>query len=249
MIRLDPRHGTQNVFLHDERLPEDPIRVTIPEWISTRNRYVMIGPIYVPKWELRDNQHLTGHIADEEIDLKTEVTAGEDTVTVRITLTNNTKETWMETADFCCWNLGTGLTFSDYEMLRTFVWHKGGRRSAASLQRAISPRPQIQFYPVGASEPFVLNKPLAGFESTCPETLDHGAIAILSRDSRWTAMVLGENPLFVFSNGEYSCIHSCPNYGDIRPGETATRTTRLLIIRDSPGKAVERLQKLNTQDK
>lgn len=252
MIHLHVRDGAQEVFITDDRLPGNTIRLAVPEWFCEEDGHIHIGEMK-PRWTEVEPSRAIGVIAGPEGRADLRILADAESVAVTITLSNNTHRTWRTVSDFCCWSFMPAPDFADYELARTFVWRApssgpgvpaGGSVSGSSgtgvpagelvrslqLHRPGGERPLFLFQPVGDRTRFERVKPLVNKRSTCLETLAAGAISVVSRDGRWSATVEAVSPLFAFNNGEYACLHSCPDYGHIAPGATAARTTRLRIL-------------------
>ncbi len=55
-------------------------------------------------------------------------------------------------------------------------------------------------------------------------------MAIRSMDDRHMVAVVSKPALFTFQNREYSCIHSSPTFGPLKPGETGANLTRIYFV-------------------
>lgn len=234
MVELSFTQGSQVIAVVDDRLYGNPIRLVVPEWFCARDRQFGIGGME-PEWVIEGPGRATGFLRGEEGSTAVmDVAADADSVAVAITLTNGTETVWEDVSDFCCWSFSSAPEFADYEMLRTWVWSGGGRKRVLELARPRTPRPLFLFYPVGDRTRLEGIGPLRNKNAFCSESLDCGAIAVTSRDASFTALLTSEETLFVFNNAEYACVHSCPCYGTIPPGGSATRTTRLHLREGDP---------------
>ena len=93
------------------------------------------------------------------------------------------------------------------------------------------PRPTLQFYsvegaPKGKDIPFV-----NAFQSTPDDVAIEGWLAIRARDDKHMVAVVSKPALFTFQNREYSCIHSSPTFGALKPGESGTALTRIYFVK------------------
>ena len=50
------------------------------------------------------------------------------------------------------------------------------------------------------------------------------------------------NPLFLFNNQKYNCIHSAPNFGDILPAESKTIISRFYFAKGDLNDFLDRLE-------
>ena len=65
------------------------------------------------------------------------------------------------------------------------------------------------------------------------------------------AMLLGwavagmaaEKACFLFTNGGNSCIHTCPYFGQVKPGQTKTTLSRIYILQGDPATLQRRYQR------
>jgi len=154
----------------------------------------------------------------------------EDTVDFYQELTNHSKETWPQTLAFNCFNNGSAVSVRDHECKRHWVRSGGEFRKLIELPRVFGPRPALQLYsvegaPPGKDIPFVED-----FKST-PENLSiEGWMAIRSRDGKRLVATVSKPALFTFQNREYSCIHSAPSFGILKPGESGRAFSRLYFV-------------------
>lgn len=160
------------------------------------------------------------------------VTTGEETVDVRLRLTNESGRDWKQSLSFNCFNCSASKALNDYECLRHWTRTRGQFRRLVELPRRFGPRPTIQLYsvegaPKGRDIPFVAN-----FDATPEVTLENW-LAIRSRDGRRLAAIVSRPALFLFQNMEYSCIHSASSLGALAPGQTGEAWLRLYFV-ESP---------------
>ena len=76
---------------------------------------------------------------------------------------------------------------------------------------------------------------------------DDGVILVGSEDGRWTLGTLWQDARVVFHNfiPGRQCIHSNPSFGDIGPGETATRRGWIVLVEGGVEDARRKLHELS----
>ena len=154
----------------------------------------------------------------------------EDTVDFYQRLTNQSMETWSQTMAFNCFNNGSAISVRDYECIRHWVRTGGQFRKLIELPRVFGPRPALQLYsvegaPPGKDIPFV-----ESFKSTPENIYIEGWMAIRSRDNNHLVATVSKPALYIFQNREYSCIHSAPSFGALKPGESGSAFSRLYFV-------------------
>lgn len=170
-----------------------------------------------------------------------DVLPSEDSVDVRIRLTNLSPRVWEHSLAFNCFP-ATGTSLADHECARHWVGLDGRPVPLRSLPRHYGPRPTIQLYsvegaPRGADIPFV-----AGFDATPENVVVEGWMAIASRDGTRLVAAASRPALFLFQNMEYSCIHAAQSLGRLAPGEQGEALTRLYFVELSLERWYERLR-------
>jgi hypothetical protein len=172
-----------------------------------------------------------------------DVKVNEDTVDFYQVLTNRTRDTWAQTMAFNCFDNRYAVDVRDFECKRHWVRTGGEFRKLIELPRVFGPRPALQLYsvegaPPGKDIPFVKN-----FESTPDDLAIEGWMAIRSRDDKRLVATVSKPALFTFQNREYSCIHSAPSFGIIKPGESGRAFSRLYFVEASLEDWYQRMQK------
>ena len=82
--------------------------------------------------------------------------------------------------------------------------------------------------PAGKDIPFV-----DAFKSTPENVAIEGWMAIRSMDDTHMVAVVSKPALYTFQNREYSCIHSAPTFGPLKPGATGAAITRIYFVEAS----------------
>lgn len=152
-----------------------------------------------------------------------------DTVDVAIELTNEGTTPWSHSLAFSCFNAASSTSVSDFECVRHWGRKDGQFKRLVELARQFSARPAVQTYSVVGAPPVAALPFAAYFQATSPERLE-GWLAIRSIDGQRLIASVSKPALFLFQNSEYSCIHSCPSFGALQPGQTGTALTRLYFV-------------------
>lgn len=227
-------------------VPDGCISFTLPEAIGDVTDPVWFGSI-APEWTaLEDGCWRSTARSTDELSYELTVTPGEDVVDVDIEITNESDRHWDRAFAFNCFkpcrfddpedptdetesfSPGPFASVADFECVRHWTGVDGELCRLTELPRKFGPRPTIQLYDVdGAPDadsiPFVAN-----FDAT-PDVVTDGWLAIESPDSEYVVAIAADPTLFLFQNMEYSCIHSCPDFGALSPGETARARTRAYV--------------------
>lgn len=181
-----------------------------------------------PDWRQEGDSWISTGRREGELAYVLKVEPQSDTVDIRIRLINESTRTWANGMAFNCFNCAA-VPIRDFECVRHWVAQSGKLRRLVELPRKFGPRPTVQLYsvegaPLGRAIPFV-----AGFDAT-PDAVLEGWMAIQSHDSKRLVAVVSKPALFLFQNMEYSCIHSAPDFGRMRPGDTREALTRLYFV-------------------
>jgi len=155
---------------------------------------------------------------------------GDDFVDARLSVTNESDRTWESSFAFNCFQAGAAASIRDNECVRHWCRTGGEFKRLIEIPRQFGPRPTVQLYSVegampGASIPFVAN-----FQATPANVALEGWLALQSRDGRRLVAAVSRPALFVFQNMEYSCHHSAPCLGPLKPGETGEALTRVYFV-------------------
>jgi hypothetical protein len=153
---------------------------------------------------------------------------GEDVVSVRFTLTNQSTRLWEHGMAFNCFGCGKAPSVRDHDCVRHHVGTRGGFRRLVELPRTFGPRPTVQLYGVDGAPPPEEVPFVAGFQATSSAVLEPW-IAIVARDGQRLAATAAKPGLFLFQNREYSCIHAGTGFGPMAPGATAAAENRVYL--------------------
>lgn len=221
--------------------PGESFSLGIPEAIGDSARALWFGSVRVEWRELGDGVWQSIGHADNELDYAVTVTPRTDTLDVSISLTNRSEREWSQGMAFNCFNCGSAASVRDYECVRHYAGIGGRAARLIQIPRKFGPRPTIQLYnvdgaPNGHEIPFV-----SGFRAT-PEPVLEGWLAIQARDRKRLAAVVSRPALFLFQNMEYSCIHSAPGFGPMKPGDTRNALTRVYFVEAAPEELRSRMR-------
>jgi hypothetical protein len=240
-IRFTPVQGSMGARIAQvPAFPDETFQLNIPEAIGDAARTIWQGAVR-PEWTRGDEEWWSSTARLEgELSYRVEVQPTEDTLTIRITLKNESPRTWKQSLAFTCFNCGSSPSIHDRECTRHWCRTGGEFRRLIEVPRVCGPRPTIQLYsvegaPRGETIPFVAN-----FRAT-PDVVLEGWLAVVargapdasgkrSRDGDRLVAVVSKPALYLFQNMEYSCIHSGPGFGALEPGETGESITRIYLV-------------------
>lgn len=212
---------------------DDVFRLNFPEAIgSTNNRQIHTS--IECSWEEQEpgTWKQTGRV-EGMLEYTIDVSVHEDYVDFIQQLTNRSREAWEQTMAFNCFNNGSAPSVRDHECVRHWIRTEGEFKKLIEIPRVFGPRPALQLYnvegaPPGREIPFV-----ARFQSTPEDLTMEGWMVIRAGDDRHMVATVSKKALYTFQNREYSCIHSAPTFGSLRPGETGNAITRVYFVEAS----------------
>lgn len=187
-----------------------------------------------PDWKELDNGVWESACQDEgELSYTMTVTPGEDTVDVRISLTNESDREWKQTIAFNCFQSGGPPVISDHECVRHWVGVNGKLTRLIEIPRKCGPRPTIQLYGVGGAPPWQEIPFVANFRASPEDVVLEPWMAIVARDGKRLVAAVSKPAMCLFQNMEYSCIHSSAGFGRLEPGQTGTAITKVYFVEAS----------------
>jgi len=230
-IKLTPARGMMSVTATDvPAFPGVGFGLGIPESIGDVARPVWFGKV-APEWrELEAGAWETSATAEGELSYRAVLTPTDDTVEIRMSLTNLSDRVWDNSLAFNCFGAGGAPDLADHECVRHWVGWNGEPRRLIEVPRQYSPRPAVALWsvegaPPGEKIPFVGN-----FRATPPGVALEGWLAIVARDSKRLVATASKPTLFLFQNMEYSCIHASPSFGRLEPGQTGEAVNRIYFV-------------------
>lgn len=231
-IQPHPKSQLLNVWSLD--FPKNFIRYMIPEAIGSTDRTVWGSArqtLMAPTWKALDGEGWAYEWKREGLlAFSVKAAATHDQVDVAIRLTNLGDRPWPNSTAFSCLQLRNAIDFSDFEGTRTYLLLEGKWVPITQIKREDSDRPTIQFwYLKGKPRKLGFVEHFRATSTAYPE----GVLAVRSFDDRHVVAVSADKPLFLFSNLEFACIHCCPTFGALKPGEEGTATHRVFLCRNT----------------
>jgi len=208
----------------------DVFKLNFPESIGSSHDALWYGQVE-NSWEELEGGNWLGHgIKEGTLEYTIEVSIHPDHVDFILRLTNLSNDSWPETMAFNCFNNGQATSIRDHECKRHWVRTNGEFKKLIEIPRVFGPRPALQLYsvegaPPGKEIPFVER-----FKSTPEDVAIEGWMAIRARDDKHMVAVVAKPALYTFQNREYSCIHSAPGFGALKPGETGNAFSRIYFV-------------------
>ena len=225
-ITIRPSQGQMNCSLEWPVLPGQLFRLNLPEAIvNNEGGRWGVGEIK-PSWVAGPDGQQSYEVEDPGgMRLKIRMEPFEDHVDIHYEVTNLQDKPWTESLAFTCFNHGAIYSMNDFELVRTYIWRKGKAYRLADIERKFSTRPLVQLFGIEGARPWQEVDFVSKFQASPPQPCEP-LIAIQSRDGKYVTGVAAQPALFLFQNSEYSCIHSCPTFGALKPGETGRALTR-----------------------
>lgn len=229
-IQLKPIQGTMRIRITVPAFPNQIFHLTVPESAGHIGGLVLNFPGQHPQWSGPDAcGAYTYALENNQVRYTVRVMAFTDHIDVIERLFNRTGTEWRHAFTFPCFNTGGAPAFRDVEFDRTFIPLKEGLISVKNVRRTISRRPLLQFYEL-ASKRYRHHRFIDGFHATCKTPVVDSYILTVAKEGRGVVGVATRDAAFLFNNGEYSCIHACPDFGTIAPNEARVALTRIYFM-------------------
>lgn len=240
-LSITPMPG-RLLTIHSPELPDEVISYSVPEAIGPADAvvwgHVPPGPIDAVWSEVGVVKHLAyswqraGHLA-----IVVRAAASEEHVDVQIQLTNLSKRAWSQALAFCCCSPHGAPSLLDLDGDRTLLLMDDRWTPITVLPRKDSARPTLQVWYLRDGP---RGLPFAESFGATPPVYPSGAIAVQGYGGKATLLLTADRPLLLFANQEYGCIHCCPGFGTIGPGETKLALQRIFL---STRSTLEQLEK------
>ena len=234
-IRLYPHESERAVSIRHPAFADTPFIYILPEKVGHAEAglygHLEWSPI---QW---DGPDVDGAIAfrgeNERIVFTARMTPTDDSIEVRQSVTNKTHDTWQQTYSFHCLSTVVTPPFQDLGMQRTYIPMAGkgllttreifGKRAVRGVCRMVDPSFD--------RHEFIDDVLVASQRAVVPALkAEHPLMMIASKDRKWLVGVAAEKACFLFTNGGNSCIHTCPYFGQVKPGQTKTTLSRIYIL-------------------
>ena len=234
-IQLYPHQDERSVSIRHPAFSDWPFGYIIPENMGSDQ-----GGLYehLEKSEIRwhgpDQRGVIGYRGEnDQVVFLVEMIPGDDSVQVNQTVHNKTNATWEHAYSFHCFTTCNTPPFKDFGMQRTFVHvaDRGllttrqllGENTSLGLCRMVHPG----FGRHGFIDDALGARPDV---TTASQVADLPLMLITSEDDKWIVAVATHQAAFLFTNGGNSCIHTCPYFGQVKPGQEKTTVSRIYII-------------------
>ncbi len=215
--------------------PGDEFSVNIPECIADGGSHKITFSVFQPEWryERQDSDAGPGrlsysHVAPGRIAHSVLIRHGPRDIDFTVTARNLEDRPWKAAHCFPCLNLSESKVFCDFELTRTFMITENG---PLALSKTVRRKPKsgrpMQYYVIGNSVP----KWLASSDLLSPDKAAAQCIYTLSPDGSWVVGMASAQATHLFSNIEHSCIHACPSFGEIAPGEEKKAIGKIYFVR------------------
>ena len=243
-ISLSPMQETMRVIIRVPSLPGQVFSLVVPESVGHIGGLALNFPGQKPNWTGQDEDGSVGYELENENVLYTvRLIPSADDVTIVETLKNKTDKRWEHAFTFPCFSTQRAPRFSDTEFSRTFLMLPDGLTPVEQIERTISKRPLLQFYHTEGKR-YPEHRFIDNFEATSPSAATMPYVLTVSKDEEAVVATATRDAAFLFNNGEFSCIHACPDFGLVFPDEERTAITRLYFLQGG----IEAFQKRYRED-
>ena len=213
--------------------PGERFGLGFPEAIGDTARTFWFNTLK-PDWrQLDDGMWESVARAEGELSYTIILTPSEEWVEAKVSVTNESDRDWADSLAFNCFQCGSAWSIRDNECVRHWCRTGGQFKRLIQVPRQFGPRPTIQLYSVEGAPPGMDIPFVANFRATPEDAVLEGWLAIQSRDGRRLAATVSRPAFFLFQNMEYSCIHSSPSMGPLKPGQTGEAITRMYFVEAS----------------
>ena len=243
-IILEPMQETMRVFISVPALPDQfSFSFVVPETTGYVDKVALNFPGQKPIWAKDDKDGSVSYtLENENVVYNVRLVPSADDVTVIESLKNKTDEKWEHAFTFPCFGTERVRRFSDTEFDRTFLMLADGLTPIKEIERTASKRPLLQFYYMEGKR-YPEHSFMDNFKATSPVAAKGSYVLTVSKDGKAVVGTATRDAAFLFNNGEFSCIHACPDFGTIYPGETRTAVTKLYFLQGGAKEFQERYQK------
>lgn len=233
-INIEPQQGSQFLIVSSKCFDDSKLVCCIPEAIGPTNEEIPIcnnqPGFWTPTWKKGEDGCWTYSWKSPILEYSICAFAKDNYVDIKMSLKNLMNIQWQDSHSFSCINPRDWPIFADFEGTRTFLLFEDKWKSILEIERKDSGRPTIQLW-------YLKDKPrpldfVEQFQATGP-VYPEGVLAVRSRCGRHLIAVTADKPLYLFSNLEFSCIHCCPTFGKLAPGEEGQAFHRIFICKNT----------------
>lgn len=246
-IQVHPHEDERSVIIRVPAFPRTPFGYVIPEKAGAADGAVYSHLEWSPiEWHGPDEHGVIGYRGENEKSVFTaRLIPGVDSVEVHQSIRNRTDRVLEHAYSFHCLTACTTPAFADFDRKRTFVAVED--RGLLSTRQLLGPdairgvirmaRPRFGGHEfiddLGTRPGQAVAKPRAGEPFMFIESVDGG----------WIAAAATSPACFLYTNGGNSCIHACPYFEPIAPGEEGTTVSRLYFLRGGVQELRRRMKK------
>lgn len=228
-IRLYPHESAKSVSIQHPAFPKTLFCYVVPESLGDAEQGTIYGhgdmnPVV---WTGPDEK---GTIVFKGGNDKAEFTAtlipSDDSVEIIQTVLNKTEKIWNRAYSFPCLATLYVPQLQDFDMTRTYIpiEKKGVLTTREVFGKDVSLGICRMIKPTFGKHEFADQRLTSVLKASKPY------LFIVSGDKKWIAAMATEVAAFLFTNGGNSCIHACPYFGQIKPGEEKTVFSRIYIL-------------------
>jgi hypothetical protein len=152
----------------------------------------------------------------------------EDYIDIRMSITNLSDGTWHDVFSFNCISPARAPDLKDSALVRTYMSVDGQPRALSETTRIRGHMPTVGIYLPFKHEAHIPQFAEA-FKATSPDRTDGTWLATVSDTDNTYMATTSDDPLFLFNNTEFGCLHASPNFGTLEPGEEKTVFSRVYL--------------------
>ena len=238
----------QTIWFELDGLPKQVFRIVAPELVSDdHGAYLPWGHPSPRQWQFEKDRATFAVRIEDVIETKAAVLFADRQIEVRVKVTNLSDRTWLNANAFTCFTFTHADAFDDKRMTRSFVQIGNTWRTLADLFRERSPGGSALTFLGVRGGPDVQNLWVARqIRQVHPLRLATGSACMLSKDGKWVAGITTPTPAYVFNNAGLPCLHADPLLGNIEPGQSASASSFLHVLRGSLKELVVTTERLRS---
>ena len=230
LIRLYPHESAKSVSIQHPAFPETLFCYVVPESMGNAEQGTIYshGDMNPVVWTDPDEKGTIGFKGENDsAEFAVKLTPSEDSVEILQTVLNKTEKVWNHVYSFPCLATLYVPEIRDFDMTRTYIpiEGKGALTTREVFGKEVSRGICRMVKPTFGKHEFADQFPTSALKASKPY------LFMVSKDKKWIAAMATKEAAFLFTNGGNSCIHACPYFGQINPGEEKTILSRIYIIK------------------
>ncbi|MBI4244731.1 MAG: hypothetical protein HY606_11630 [Planctomycetes bacterium] len=242
-IVLTPVKGAMTCGVYLKKIDQS-FAFGIPESIGSREHSLILNFPDVKPEEIEWKEDKKSGVASYSysksglIEYDVKLTPHLDYIDLEMTIKNLTDEVWQDVFAFNCFNPVAARKFKDENLQRTYISVKGKMKLLADVKKTVNEkRPGLSFY-------------LKEGIKKCQFADDSMSVSPERTDAAWIFRSAGDyymaaanaEAVFLFSNTEFGCVHSAPNFGNIKPGKSSRIKSRFYVAKGDLGEFIKRYE-------